>query len=406
MAAIDDAARLPIQVALILVSLIHLAWVGAIAGLFTSAVAVDALGGARLRRFAGEIARSARLSLLAAAVLVVTASGILTLSRLRYPSLPQSGGYWAGVLLPLAIGLALLGAFQAAREAERRPLLRTWMGLGGIGGVVTSCYVLLGGAGVVLQPETWGSIDPFHRFLPTWSGTGRFVELTLLSFAGTGVLVATAGARVEEPLVARFARRFGLGTTAASLLALPPAVLFTQLNLPDIALSPWEWAVAAGGIALAGATAWLAASGLAVDGTPSLRPMASGVALLLGVLVAGDHLAREQVVQPAVLAGAIVAPAPPAASRPAAPARAQGPAAAGKAVYDRVCSLCHRFDVRLVGPPFNETVPKYAKDPEALKAFIRNPVKKNPGYPPMPKPAVSETEIDAVAAYLIEKAGR
>lgn len=404
MSAIDAASRLPVQVALILASLIHLAWVGAIAGLFTAAVAVDALGGARLRGLAGVFARSARLSLLAAAGLVVTASGVLILSRVRYPLLEQSGGYWAGALLPLAIGLALLGAFQEARDAGRWPLLRTWIGLAGVGGVVTSCYVLLSGAGVVLQPETWGSIDPFYRFLPTWSGTGRFVEFTLIAFAGTGALIATAGARAEDARVALFARRFGLGAALASLFALPAAVLFTQLNLPAIALSPAEWAVAAGGIALAGVAAWLAAAGLAADAAPATRPMAAAAALLVGVLVAGDHLAREEAVQPAVLAGAVVAPAAPAAPRPVAPAAPTGRLAAGKAVFDRVCSLCHRFDAKLVGPPLDATVPKYRKDPAALKAFLRNPVKKDPAYPVMPKPAITEQEIDAVAAFLLEKA--
>jgi cytochrome c551/c552 len=78
----------------------------------------------------------------------------------------------------------------------------------------------------------------------------------------------------------------------------------------------------------------------------------------------------------------------------------------GKSVFETVCAVCHRFDSRLVGPPFNEVVPKYKGNVEGLKAFIRNPVKVNPAYPAMPKHALSEEEIDAVARYLMTSVGK
>lgn len=73
----------------------------------------------------------------------------------------------------------------------------------------------------------------------------------------------------------------------------------------------------------------------------------------------------------------------------------------GEHVFQSICMGCHRFDTRVVGPPFNEVVPRYQGDVEKLKAFIRNPVKKNPGYPSMPKLGLKEEEIDAVARYLM-----
>jgi cytochrome c551/c552 len=96
---------------------------------------------------------------------------------------------------------------------------------------------------------------------------------------------------------------------------------------------------------------------------------------------------------------------PPPKARPSA---AAGSPEKGKAVFDKVCSGCHRFESRVVGPPFNQVVPGYRGDVEALKRFIRNPVKKNPGYPSMPKLGLKEEEIDAVARYLVshvEKGG-
>jgi len=75
----------------------------------------------------------------------------------------------------------------------------------------------------------------------------------------------------------------------------------------------------------------------------------------------------------------------------------------GKKVFDTVCSVCHRFDSQVVGPPLNSVVPKYKGDVAKLKGFIRNPVKVNPALPAMPKPAIKEDEVDAVARYLLSK---
>jgi cytochrome c551/c552 len=76
----------------------------------------------------------------------------------------------------------------------------------------------------------------------------------------------------------------------------------------------------------------------------------------------------------------------------------------GKAVFESICKGCHRFDTRVVGPPLNEVLSKYGGNVEELKGFIRNPVKRNPGYPSMPNLGLKEEEIDSVARYLLEHA--
>ena len=75
----------------------------------------------------------------------------------------------------------------------------------------------------------------------------------------------------------------------------------------------------------------------------------------------------------------------------------------GEEIYNRICSACHKFDVKLVGPPYQVTVPTYNGDVKKLAGFILNPVKKNPDFPPMPSPGLKPKEADAVAKYLIEK---
>lgn len=74
----------------------------------------------------------------------------------------------------------------------------------------------------------------------------------------------------------------------------------------------------------------------------------------------------------------------------------------GKDIFDAKCSACHRFDSKLVGPPYNEVLSKYVNDKSGLVKFILNPVKVNPEYPPMPAQGLIPTEAEAVADYILK----
>ncbi|QQS34580.1 MAG: c-type cytochrome [Ignavibacteriales bacterium] len=75
----------------------------------------------------------------------------------------------------------------------------------------------------------------------------------------------------------------------------------------------------------------------------------------------------------------------------------------GKEIYDVRCAACHRFDVKLVGPAHKDVLPKYEGKLNQLVAFIRNPVKVDPAFPPMPNPGLKPQEAQAVAEYLLEE---
>lgn len=75
----------------------------------------------------------------------------------------------------------------------------------------------------------------------------------------------------------------------------------------------------------------------------------------------------------------------------------------GEEIFTRICSACHKFDAKLVGPPYNETVPTFNGDVKKLSAWIQNPTKVFPDYPPMPNPGLKPKEADAVAQFLIER---
>jgi cytochrome c len=76
-------------------------------------------------------------------------------------------------------------------------------------------------------------------------------------------------------------------------------------------------------------------------------------------------------------------------------------AISGEQIYKNICSSCHSFDHRVVGPPYDQTLPKYEGHIDRLIAFIRNPVQNNPGYPPMPNPGLTPVEADSIAHYIM-----
>ena len=71
-------------------------------------------------------------------------------------------------------------------------------------------------------------------------------------------------------------------------------------------------------------------------------------------------------------------------------------------LYQVKCASCHKWDEKLVGPPHMEVLPKYVGNEQQLVAFIRNPSKVNPEYPPMPNPGLKPNEASALAKYLLE----
>lgn len=74
----------------------------------------------------------------------------------------------------------------------------------------------------------------------------------------------------------------------------------------------------------------------------------------------------------------------------------------GEDIFNAKCIACHRFDSQLVGPAYNEVLPKYDGKRAELINFIMNPRKINPKLPAMPNQGLKPKEAEAIADYIVK----
>lgn len=75
----------------------------------------------------------------------------------------------------------------------------------------------------------------------------------------------------------------------------------------------------------------------------------------------------------------------------------------GEDIFNAKCSSCHLYDAKKVGPAYNDVLPKYGGDKAKLIAFVMNPQKVDPAYPPMPAQGLKAAEADSIVTYLLSK---
>lgn len=74
----------------------------------------------------------------------------------------------------------------------------------------------------------------------------------------------------------------------------------------------------------------------------------------------------------------------------------------GKLAFYGVCSGCHAYDVRMIGPPTQIIQALYNDNPQGLADYIANPVHKREDFPEMPpQNYLSEETRLAVAEYML-----
>jgi len=320
-------------------------------------------------------------------------------------------------LVPFAVflsGFVLLSVYRSASKRTTSPPPATVRaGTAGLLAVISASFLLFLLLGTLVNPAKLPLVRSNLVFILSWNSLVAFLLFLALSFGLSGGIALLylgrpkAGKGDPDPDYETYARTAGTSLALTGALALPALIVLYLITLPASGLSTEVFAMALTVPILALVVFVLLYLLPGKEGgRPGVRESALFVLMFLAVLLCNQAAAGN------ASQGLSAPPPGPLAAEKASREGKTGvkPAAAdtaviekGKKVFETTCSACHRFDSKVVGPPLNEVVPKYKGNLEKLKKFIRNPVKVNPALPAMPKPAIKEDEIDAVARYLLTK---
>ena len=344
-------------------------------------------------------------------LVVLTVLASLLLVKIIYRPQLFSNTAWASLILLLAVGLGLMVACRHRLSTTSLPdRFAMVAGSIGIALVAGCCFALACTESLLLTPEYWPNLARLPYLFLSWHGLVRFVEFILLTGAMTGnALLFTLPSQPLSDLEDqgnRVAKSIGAGLTLGSLFLWPVAICLEMATIPALTASRLLSGLAVLSVGLAAvAVIWLVLTLQRRQGHPP-RPFFVIVILLFWCWAFMGHVAREQILFPAALAGLNPEPAqktpPPAQPAVVQPSALSPSIASGQALFEQKCSICHRFDQRVVGPPLNSVVPKYRSNPDQLQGFLKNPVKRNPDYPNMPNLGLTDEQATAIAGYLLQ----
>ncbi|MDH3237933.1 MAG: cytochrome c [Deltaproteobacteria bacterium] len=335
-------------------------------------------------------------------------------ARVLFDPSPLPWQFWGVLLAALIFGFAFLLLYRSARDRtlDLSPISAA-TGAAGLLALILAFFLFSAGYGILFNPSKLPLLQKQIQFFLSWNGVVKFLLFLAFFFGMTGAAIlllcgrSAEGGEGTEAGYRRLVHRFGANLTFLATLVLPVFLLLDLVTLPVVALSAEVFVSSAVVLLLSLAVCLtLFLFDGKGEGGPGARVVFLFVLIFLAMLLHDDAAvgnAYQDRVAFLAMQEAVMAETGKEAHREAPAATAQTKADAGKVVFETICAGCHRFDIRVVGPPLSEVVPKYGGDAEKLKAFIRAPVKVNPGYPSMPRLGLPEEEIDAVARYLIEK---
>jgi cytochrome c len=348
---------------------------------------------------------------------------------------------WIGFGLLPAAALAFLYKMQTANMPVPVHLyLLRLSAAAAVGFVLLSIYrhtgnILAGGAGalvifvysfhftdvraLLIFPEKWFFLKGLLPF-PLFSITPliHFAQFLLLSAAMTGAGILFFYYRWPEKRLPEDTPHFallkyhGFGLLLAGSLLMPVVLFWDLFNLPNYSLSAGVFVLAAFAVVVLFLLT-AAVVGMIRDRSETI-PRFAAVSFILVLVVFGLMIGKDGVLQAnASMETRAVLKMDAEKARNAIIAQREEiysknmviDAALGEQIYTERCTACHSFDKKVLGPPFNDVLPKYAGKKDALAAFISNPVKVNPNFPSMPNPGLTPIQVKSLVKFLMGKMG-
>jgi cytochrome c len=307
-------------------------------------------------------------------------------------------------------------ANDEVKEFEEK-LIRNSSSSGKIGTALLylAAYFFVGCTALAASPERWPEVNNILQVLFSWSTIFNFLYLLSLSGTITGAAILflffkwsafstgkQGGLNMSEEYT-MFVRNFAIKLAFVSSLFLPFLMFMSFVFLPTAALSKDVFLFLIAAITLA----LVLSNVLYMMFKNSETKYAVPVFFFVVVIFAFNIFKDESVLGNALRQQSYtVLQKSEEYEKEVKSKLVTSSGISGEQIYNTKCIACHRFDVKLVGPPYQETVPKYNGDVQKLADFVYNPTQNNPGYPPMPNQGLKKKEAVAVAKFLIDRVSK
>lgn len=264
---------------------------------------------------------------------------------------------------------------------------------------------------ITLFPEEWPINKEIIPVLFDWNVIARFSHMIMFSLALTGIAILffffnwTGGKENLDADYAKYVRNFGSGLGLGFTIVQTIFLLWAIGTLPYSAKSYSLYYLAVGSIVVLFLVSYFLFALLRDSNVRYGTPVFVLFMAFVVVLLVNESVARENALayQNYALANIEMGIRQEIATERGERSGAEKASVElGEQIYNTKCVACHQFDQRVVGPPYEQVLPKYNGDVEKLKAFILNPVKVNPDYIAMPNQGLKPYEAESAAMYLLK----
>ncbi len=351
-----------------------------------------------------------------AAALVLGILPVLTMlisfSQILYGTPAKVSQYFTVLLIVTIAAVVLTFLYRKSFASRENNFMKhVVLGLLALGGLKTIFFLLASNLSLILFPERWTLVSDYVFFPFDWIVIARFSHFMMASFAITGAAILffffnwMGGKSDMDPEYREYVRKFGAGMTIGFSIVSTLMLLWYFVSLPVMAKSYGVFVSAMIAVLVLLFVCLYAYSVLRESKVTAGKQAFGFFLLFFLVLFVNDNLARENSLLYQNYKLHILDLKKMAEIEQSRTERGGAVASIqiGQEIYNTKCVACHRFDSRVVGPPYNSVLPKYEGKLDELKKFILNPVKVNPDYIAMPNQGLKPHEAESVAMFLMKE---
>jgi cytochrome c len=269
-------------------------------------------------------------------------------------------------------------------------------------------FIFLANINLMLYPDQWKNVYNFWQAIWVPNVIPRYLHFMNASFAITGFFAygyfhVKGKKKPDNELFYTRAKRLGMKWALfATLLQMIFGVL-NYVTLPMVADSNLVLILIIIAVVFAGIVMYLLSINLFTEKTIHHHWIFGTILIVVIIMATMRHVVRENALREPkqILANKTALYQSKLASFMKTYSPTGEIAITGETVFQEVCMSCHAIDKKVVGPSMQYAIEKYKNNQGGMIDFVKNPTRVNKAYPVMPKPPISEAEVEMVVDYLL-----